>query len=121
MSVFQEYVDKIKTEYAVTEKQQGKFSTVLFTMADSDGLVTVAVSGNSTKSAEEITVRVIKAVESGDEYLVKCNRFNSQSTGIIAFIDKDKLVTSQTVSAPTVAKINNIIGQLAVVNSYVRK
>ena len=120
MSVFEEYVNNLKAEYQVTEKQQGEFLTIIFTIADSEGLITIAVSGRTAGTPERVTVRAIKAVESKDEYLSKCNDFNSQSTGIIAFVDKNKIVTSCTLVDPTVAKINDMVGKLSVVNSYVR-
>lgn len=118
-----EFIEQMKKDYKITVKQQGQFVTAVFTMADQNGLITIALSSLSTDGVERVTVRAIKALDEGlshQEALEYCNGYNKHSVGPIAFVDGNKLATSLTLTNPSMDSVKGVISQLVCISSVIR-
>lgn len=97
---------------AIVKDAEG-FKTVIFNETIDAETITVSVS--KADAADLLTFRVIKFCNNAMDFITKCNEYNSHSSGIIAFVTKDKLVTSLSVVCTTAEVAAEITGRLLAV------
>ena len=91
-------------------KDADGFKTVIFNETIDAETITVSVS--KADAADLLTFRVIKFCSNAMDFIAKCNEYNSHSSGIIAFVTNDKLVTSLSVVCTTEEAAAKITGKL---------
>lgn len=108
-----DYFSQLLAKPDAVVKAADGFKTVIFNeIIDTD---TVTVSVSKADAADLLTFRVIKFCSNAMDFIINCNDYNSHSSGIIAFVTKDKLVTSLSVVCTTAEAAAEITGRLLAV------
>ena len=108
-----DYFSQLLAKPDAIVKDADGFKTVIFNETIDSNTVTVSVS--KAENADLLTFRVIKFCSNAMDFITNCNNYNSHSSGIIAFVTADKLVTSLSVVCTTEEAAAEITGRLLAV------
>ena len=108
-----DYFSQLLAKQDAIVKDADGFKTVIFNETIDAETITVSVSKADT--ADLLTFRVIKFCNNAIDFITRSNEYNSHSSGIIAFVTKDKLVTSLSVVCATEEAAAEITGRLLAV------
>ena len=105
-----DYFSQLLAKPDAIVKDADGFKTVIFNETIDTETITVSVSKADTDDL--LTFRVIKFCNNAMDLIAKCNEYNSHSSGIIAFVTNNKLVTSLSVVCTTEEAAAKITGKL---------